>query len=310
MNATIAQLRHFIALAESGSFTRGADRTLRSQAAFSRSISVLETTLGGKLVERVGHSNKLTAMGAMVLAHARQVVAQVDELHQVARHHISGYAGQIRLGLGPTPAALLSQPLLRFASTYPAGMRLRITRGPRAQMLQALRERQVDALVTDMRSIPRADSDLLVQLVAEMPLGVMCRPGHPLALEAKQAQMQLPDFLQYPIASTAMTDVFARQLVEHFGPAVHPELSVSLESEDVPEILQAICHSDALYIGVLAPARRLVEQGMLAVLPFPAQGLRSRLAWVQRQEPAPNPALDEVRSLVFTELASHASFGA
>ena len=52
MSTTIAQLRHFIALADSGSFTRAADSTRRSQAAFSRSIAMLEAHLGAALVER------------------------------------------------------------------------------------------------------------------------------------------------------------------------------------------------------------------------------------------------------------------
>lgn len=299
MNATIAQLRHFIALAESGSFTRGADRTQRSQAAFSRSISVLEASLGGKLVERVGHSNRLTLMGRMVLAHAHQVVAQVDELHQVVRHHISGHAGQIRIGLGPTPAALLSAPLLLFAARYPVGMRIRITRGPREQQLLDLRNRKIDALVTDLRSIPHADSDLFLKEAASMPLAVLCRPGHPLT---HKKSTDLHDLLAYPIASTAITDTFARQLVERFGPAVHPDVSVSLESEDLPELLQAVCHSDAVYVGVLAPARTWVMQNKLLVLPFSSEGLTSRIAWVQRKEQAPNPVLDEIRALVCTEL--------
>ena len=113
--ATITQLRHFIALAESGSFTRGANSTQRSQTAFSRSIAVLEANLGVELIERIGHNNTLTPMGRTVLAHAQQLVAQADELQQVVRYHISGHAGQIRLGLSPTPAALLTQPLLQFA---------------------------------------------------------------------------------------------------------------------------------------------------------------------------------------------------
>lgn len=305
MNATIAQLRHFVALAESGSFTRGADRSRRSQAAFSRSISVLEATLGGELVERVGRGNTLTLLGRMVLTHARQVVAQVDELHQVALHHVSGHAGQIRIGLGPTPAALLSQPLLHFACTYPAGMRIGITRGSMEQQLLALRNRQVDALVTDLRSIPHANSDLLVEEIAEMPLGAVSRPEHPLT---RKTPANLLDLLTYPVASTAMTDQFTKQLVARFGLNVHPDISVSLESEDIPELLQAVCRSNAVYVGVLAPARSLLQQNQLVVLPFPSAGLTSRIAWVQRKEQAPKPALDEIRTLVCAELAKQENF--
>jgi DNA-binding transcriptional LysR family regulator len=303
MSATLAQLRHFIALAESGSFTHGADRTRRSQAAFSRSIAVLEATLGGDLVERSGQRNQLTLLGRIVLTHAREVVAQADELHQVARHHVSGHAGQVRLGLGPTPAALLSQALLIFAAQYPAGMRVRITRGPLASQLLALRNREVDALVTDLRSIPQADSDLLVKEVAEMQLCVLCRHDHPLT-QNRQANLQ--ELLKYPIATTAIPDVFAQQLVTHFGLQVHPDFSVALESEDLPELLQAACRSNAVYVGVLAPAQSLLKQGKLVRLPFSSQGLTSRITWVQRKERVPNGVLDEVHALVCSEVVAQA----
>jgi DNA-binding transcriptional LysR family regulator len=304
MSATLAQLRHFIALAESKSFTQAADRTRRSQAAFSRSIAVLEATLGGELVERSGQRNQLTVLGRIVLAHAMEVVAQADELQQVARHQVSGHAGQIRIGLGPAPAALLSQPLMIFAAQYPAGMRVRITRGPRTSQLLALRNREVDALVIDLRSIPQADSDLVVKKVAEMPLGVLCRHGHPLTQNPK---FDLHELLKYPIATTAISEVLARELVEHFGQVVHPDFSVALESEDLHELLRAACDSNAVYVGVLAPAQSLLKQQKLVRLPFSSQGLTSHIAWVQRKERVPNRVLDEVQALVVSELAAQAN---
>ncbi len=303
MNATIAQLRHFIALAESGSFTRGADSTRRSQAAFSRSIAVLEENLGVALVERVGHRNALTLIGRTVLEHARQVVAQADELHQVVRHHVSGHAGQIRIGLGATPGALLTQPLLQFASTYPAGMKIRTTRGPLEQQLLALRNRQVDAVVIDLRSVPHAHSDLLVEKVGELPTGVLCRSGHPLT---QQDPLAFADLQRFPVACTGMSDVLARQLVQRYGPAAHPEVLITLESEDVKDLLQTVCDSDTVYLGILAPAHPLRLQQRLVALPIDATGLESHIAWVQRAGRAPNPVLDEIHALVRTELAQQA----
>ena len=303
MNTTIAQLRHFIALAESGSFTRGADSTRRSQAAFSRSIAVLEASLGVALVERVGHRNALTPIGRTVLAHARQVVAQVEEMHQVVRHHVSGHAGQIRIGLGPSPSALLTPLLLQFASAYPAGMKIRTTRGPMEQQLQALRNRQVDAVVMDLRAVPHANSDLMVEKVGEMPTGVVCRRGHPLV---QQDRVAFADLQHYPVACAGMSEVVVRQLVQRFGPAAHPDALVSLESEDVRDLLQVVSQSDTVYVGIVAPARVLRQQLDLAVLPFDTTGLESHIAWVQRAGRAPNPVLDEIHAVVRAELARQA----
>ena len=54
MTATIAQLRHFIALAESGSFTRGADSTRRSQAAMHLQAQFRLITTGTPIENHLG----------------------------------------------------------------------------------------------------------------------------------------------------------------------------------------------------------------------------------------------------------------
>ena len=300
MTATITQLRHFIALAESGSFTRGADSTQRSQAAFSRSIAVLEANLGVSLVERVGHQNGLTAIGRTVLEHARQMVAQADELDQVVKHHASGAAGLVRMGLGPTPSALLSQPLLRLASNQATGMKITIKRGPPVEQLMALRERQLDALVIDLNTIPTARNDLQVQRLCALPIGVLCRPGHPLA---KKTTLQLKDLLRYPMAGTGASDAFAQAVVMRFGAAAHPESLLSLRSEDVAELLQAVQISDALFAGVVAPALAELQRGTLKQLSFDAHGLFSEIAWVRLARNTANPVMDGIFKTVSAELA-------
>lgn len=300
MTATVAQLRHFIALAESGSFTRGADSTRRSQAAFSRSIAELEAKLGVALIERVGHRNTLTPTGRTVLEHARQVVAQMDELHQVVQHQVSGDAGQVRLGLGPTPAALLARPLLDFACHYPGGMKLRLARATQDQHLQALRERQLDALVMDLRSVPHASGDLVVRKLVELPTGLLCRAGHPLAT---RTALTLADLQPWRMAGTGASPSVTRQAMERFGAMAHPDSFISLVSDDVGELLHLCCASDTVYIGTLAPAQALLANGTLVQLPLALAGLETHLAWVQRATRAPNPVLDTIQAWVVRTLA-------
>jgi DNA-binding transcriptional LysR family regulator len=304
MTASIAQLRNFLALADSGSFTRAADQNRRSQAAFSRSISVLENNLGVSLVDRVGHRNALTPIGRTVLAHARQVVAQTDELLQVVQHHASGNAGHVRIGLSPTPSALLTRPLLRFAAQHAGGMRITVSQGPLEQQVNALRERRLDALVMDLRSVQHSSVDLQVEKVGEFTTGLLCRKGHPLT---QKDTLRLEDLLHYPIASTEVSDTVAHKLVERFGPQAHPASLISLRCEDIASLLEVVSNSDAVYAGMVASAQHLLLRKVLVQLPFATQGLESQVAWVQRTNKAPNPVLDEVHALVLAELRPYAN---
>ena len=63
----LQQLDHFLAVVETQSFSRAADKLHLTQPALSRSIQALEEELGGPLLER-GKNKTLTALGELALA--------------------------------------------------------------------------------------------------------------------------------------------------------------------------------------------------------------------------------------------------
>ena len=63
----LRHLEHWLALADTGSFSRAAEKLHITQSALSRSIQALEEDLGGPLVDRVGKKNELTPLGRSVL---------------------------------------------------------------------------------------------------------------------------------------------------------------------------------------------------------------------------------------------------
>jgi len=97
---TLVQLRHLIALAESGSFSRSAEAMFLTQPALSRSIRALEDEMGQALFDRIGRRSDLTPFGREVLERARQVVFEVDELAARGQEMREGRAGRLRVGLG------------------------------------------------------------------------------------------------------------------------------------------------------------------------------------------------------------------
>ena len=76
----LRHLEHWLALAETGSFSRAAEKLHITQSALSRSIQALEEELGGPLVDRIGKRNELTPLGRSVLERARRIVHEASEL--------------------------------------------------------------------------------------------------------------------------------------------------------------------------------------------------------------------------------------
>ena len=117
---TLKQLRHFAALADTLNFGRAAAVANVTQSTLSASLQELEAILGAGLVDRTRRSVVLTPLGERVLARARRLLADAEELALEAHQARAPLTGELRLGVIPSvspfwmPKAL---PALRKA--YP-----------------------------------------------------------------------------------------------------------------------------------------------------------------------------------------------
>jgi len=110
-------MRCFIAVAETASFTRAAERVARTQSAVSQQIARLEQLVGKTLVTR-GRSLTLTPDGEVFLSYARQIYALQSEA--LDRFREPELEGEVRFGLPEDFASVfLSDVLAEFARSHP-----------------------------------------------------------------------------------------------------------------------------------------------------------------------------------------------
>ena len=268
----LRHLEHWLALADTGSFSRAAEKLHITQSALSRSIQTLEEDLGGELVDRVGKKNELTPLGRSVLERARRIVHEAQELKQGATLLQQGGLGSLRVGLGSGPGAMLMTPWLVFMAKHHPTVQVTVSRGSTELQLTQLRERQLDALVVDVRRV-EASPDLKMSHVVEMRAGFVCRQGHPL-LNLHPQGVPFEALLAYPIASIPLSQEVARLLVDHYGPLANPAQMTTLQCEDIASLLDVVGQTDAIYLGIVGAAREGVAQGRLVELGMctPLQG--------------------------------------
>ncbi len=260
----LRHLEHWLALAETGSFSRAADKLHITQSALSRSIQVLEEELGGALLDRVGKKNELTPLGHLVLARARRIVHEAQELKQGAVVLQQGGLGNLRVGLGSGPGAMLMTPWLSYMALHHPSVQVAISRGSTELQLVQLRERELDALVVDVRRVAAA-ADLRVEHVVDMQAGFVCRADHPL-LRRYPVSVPFASLLDYPMASTQLSEEVARIMVDHYGPRAHPAQMTTLQCEDIASLLDVVRQTDAVFLGILGAARGGLREGSLAAL--------------------------------------------
>lgn len=112
------QLRTFVTIAETGSFSRAAEIVLRTPSAISMQIKKLEETLGRRFFERTGRGVTLTGDGEELLAYGRRILKLSEEA--VSHFMAPELRGRVRIGTPDDFAPhLLPEAFSRFARTHP-----------------------------------------------------------------------------------------------------------------------------------------------------------------------------------------------
>lgn len=135
-------LRTFVAIAETGSFSRAARVVYRTPSAVSMQIRRLEETLGKSLFVREGRSVHLTPEGEALLSYGRRILRLSDEA--VGLFRAPEVEGMVRIG---TPddfgTRFLPGILTRFAKSHPA-VDVDVTLNMSVDLLRRLDRRQLD----------------------------------------------------------------------------------------------------------------------------------------------------------------------
>lgn len=289
---TLVQLRQFIALARAGSFVRASQALHITQPALSRSIKALEDELGQRLFDRVGRRIELTAFGQTALERSLLLVEDAESL-KASGHSLARDGGRVRIGLGSGPGTLLTTAILRHVAHRFPNLQVAISRGPTDVLVQRLQDRELDALVVDIRSM-RPSADLRVACIHEVEGAFMCRRSHPLA---RRRTVSFDQLLAYPVASTPLSDELARILIERYGPRADPQRLVKLSSEEISYLIDVAQGSDAVVLAVRAAGPQLAQ--IRVSPPLDASARFGLVTVARRSEMA---FLSELRDLVDTVL--------
>lgn len=186
----IHQLRYFLAVAETGSFTAAASRCHVAQPSLSVQLAKLEDELGGALFERGRKGAKLTSRGELFRPRAAEALRQLEVAKREAEELAGLQRGAVSLGCMPTTGAYLLPPLLKaFGRAHP-NLRLDLREESSPVLARLLLEGDVElAIVDEAGLLPGLASEPLFQ----EPLWLAVPPKHPLAGRKRLALAALKD---------------------------------------------------------------------------------------------------------------------
>src|ERR1700737_3817434 len=130
------QRRPFIAIGETGSFTRAAETVHKTQSAVSMQMKRLEERLARAIFTRDGRASKLTDDGERLLDFARRIVKL--NVEAVAAFSDAELCGRVRLGVaGDYAERYLPEIMARFSRAYP-GAELTVICEPTVDLIERI----------------------------------------------------------------------------------------------------------------------------------------------------------------------------
>lgn len=259
MRFDLVTLNLVLAIAETRSITRGAEREHLALAAASKRLSDLETRLGVALFERRARGVELTEAGRALVRHIRQLNASLHALESEVVEFARGVKGHLRIVANVSAIAdCLPPDLAAFSQAHPL---IRIS-------LEDLTSAEVQAAVAE----GRADAGIFVPPVLETrlttwhyasgELSVMVPQAHPLA--QREGGVRFDDLLEYDVVGLQSGAAVQEQL-QQLAAARGRTLKARLQVRGFDAIAQ------------------LVEAGLgVAVLPTAAVERFGKLFRVQR----------------------------
>lgn len=291
---TLTQLRHMSELAKTGSFIKSSENLFVTQPALSRSIKSLEDELGAKLFDRQGRQTTLTAFGEEILRRSQILLDLAKDIKDTHRNFKNGLSGQIRVGMGSGPGALLMTRLLEHIAVHYPHLHIEIARGKTGMLIESLRARKLDALVINARSMKPAQ-DLKMEVICETPGAFMVRKGHPLR---KLKKITIDDIKKYPIASTALSEETEKTIIDRYGKDANLENLINIKCSEISSLVDVAQRSNTVLLAIRNSALELEE-----IIVTPALDATARFGFVTIENRTESPLLRHVRDFIQKDLA-------
>ncbi|MGM0534669.1 MAG: LysR family transcriptional regulator [Pseudomonadota bacterium] len=273
-------LQAFLAVADSGSFSRAAEQLHLTQPAVSKRIAVLEDQIDARLFDRIGRRVSLTEAGRVLLPRARQILVMVDDSRRALGNLEGSVAGSLTLATSHHIGLHRLPPMLKAYTREHPEVRLDLHFLDSEEAYQGVLDGSLEMAVVTLA--PHPDKQLKVVPVWVDRLCFVCAPDHPLAGRGRLDLRELCAFdavLPGPLT-------FTRSLIESRFASAGLDLPVGLSTN----YLETLKMMTAIGLGWSLLPERLVA-GELSVLEVDHPPIHRPLGYlVHRSRTLSNPA--------------------
>ena len=260
----IRQMRYFVAIAEEGSLSAAAQRVNVAQPSLSQHVISLEKELDVQLLVRSSRGVSLTEAGAVLLEHARGLIAGVQRAQQAVRDAGHEPQGEVTFGLPSSIAMVLSVPLAETVRLDLPKVKLRIIDAMSGFIKTWLEDQSIDlGVLYDLDAVRHLDHRLLMTeelhfFSAPDAWPFESRAGSPVPLhDLAKAELVLPS-----------PHHGLRIMIDRIMKTQGVKLNVATEMDGLGQIKTMVARGSGYTILAPAAAIDCVESGELIMAPI------------------------------------------
>ncbi len=265
---TLNQLKYFVAVAESRSFTKAAEQYFLAQTAITQQIQKLETSLGVQLIDRKTRPISLTPMGQVFLREARSILRRMEGAVQRTREASTGITGTLRIGYTKGyEHSDLPIKMRRFHQRFP-NVLVTCYRCDTDKLTAGLVKGEYDLIFTwDSTNLIR-DEGVDYRLQEKVQLVVALYGSHHLAKRTGLKRADLRDEVMLFMTPSSTGDTTADEFFIHLYQKAGYTPNILMRSNDVESILMMVAAEEGISILPVSCVRHLSEADNLVFVPL------------------------------------------
>jgi DNA-binding transcriptional LysR family regulator len=263
LNVTLRQLEVFVAIVEKGSFTAAAEHFGIAQPSVSAHVRALEGETGGSVFERRrGRKPALTDLGRSVLHHARELIAEADDLRNELASSRDPARQRVVFSCQRSVANfILAKQIPTFAVVHPE-FHLVVRIGKHEEVLTEVRDGSADlGCFLSNEEIRGVRSEV----IGTQRLMLMAAPSHPLAGRARVSarEIQKHGFVGPPPSS-----LFGRAVTRLLAGAGISEVKIVAQATEYQFLRELVAAGVGLSCSPEKSVQADVERGLLVPIDF------------------------------------------
>lgn len=286
----LRDLQYLVAVADLRHFAKAAESCFVSQPALSMQIKKLEEELGVQLFERSSKHITVTPVGQDIVARARRILQEADDLKALARARQDPFAGEIRLGAFPTLAPYFFPHIVpAITATYP-DLKLLLVEEKTETLLALLRQGELDATFLAL-PVPAREEGLTAIPLFNDPFMLALPLSHPLATRPNVTHDDLAGQELLLLEEGHCLGQQSLEVCDLMGLSAHSDFrATSMET-----LRQMVIAGSGI---TLIPQLALRDDDSICYIPFAAPPPARTIALVWRESSARSPCFAALAALI------------